>query len=91
MFFPGSRYQKQPTYTVVRPDGTQVSAVVVPLLISAPVIGFYKRRQGDRLDLIANHLLGDPTAFWRLCNANSAVVPDALGTHALIAIPAKGQ
>ena len=91
MFFAGSRYQNQATYQVVRRDGTLATAVVLPLPGTAPLVGFHKRRQGDRLDLIANHYLGDPTAFWRVANANNAVVPDALATRPLVGIPVKGQ
>jgi hypothetical protein len=90
MFFSGSRYQNQPTYSVKLPDGTEATVVTIPLPKVAPLIGFHKRRLGDRLDLLANHYVGDPTAFWRVCNANNAVMPDALTTHALIGIPAKG-
>jgi hypothetical protein len=34
--------------------------------------------QGERLDHIAAHHLGDPTLFWRLCDANNAMRPQAL-------------
>jgi len=31
--------------------------------------------QGDRLDNLAAQYLGDPTLFWRLCDANRAMRP----------------
>ena len=34
--------------------------------------------QGDRLDNIAAHYLGDPEQFWRICDANRAMRPDEL-------------
>ena len=34
--------------------------------------------QGDRLDNVAAHYLGDPELFWRLCDANRALRPDEL-------------
>lgn len=34
--------------------------------------------QGERLDHIAARHLGDPTLFWRLCDANNAMRPEAL-------------
>jgi len=37
--------------------------------------------------LIAFRFLADPTAFWYLCDANNAMVPDALAAHKLIGIP----
>jgi nucleoid-associated protein YgaU len=35
-------------------------------------------RAGDRLDLISNHILGDPQQFWRICDANDAMYPPEL-------------
>ena len=32
----------------------------------------------DRLDLVAHRHLGDPQAWWRICDANAALDPDAL-------------
>ncbi len=88
MFFPGSRYEKTGTYTVTRPDGTQVTAAKLQLPPSNPVLlGYHRRLEGQRLDLIAAHYLADPTGFWRLCDANAAVSPDALAAHDLIGIP----
>jgi hypothetical protein len=34
--------------------------------------------QGDRLDNITAHYLGDPEQFWRVCDANNAMQPDEL-------------
>ena len=33
---------------------------------------------GDRLDNLAAQVLGDPEQFWRLCDANGAMLPDEL-------------
>jgi hypothetical protein len=90
MFFPGSRYQNQATYTSLLPNGTAVSVVKLPLPSTAPLIGFHRKLQSERLDLVANHYLGDATAAWRLCDANNAIVPDALAIHPLIGVPGKG-
>lgn len=90
MFFPGSRYEKTGTTLVVRPDGAQVTITKLPLPLQNPVLGFHRRMEGQHLDLIANHYLNDPTTFWRLCDANNALVPDALAAHDLIGIPTEG-
>jgi len=66
-----------------------VTATRLPLPLNDPVIGFHRRTNDQRLDLIAYHFLANPTAFWRLCDANNSVVPDALGARALIGIPRK--
>jgi len=34
--------------------------------------------QGDRLDNLAGQYLGDPTLFWRICDANRAMRPEEL-------------
>jgi hypothetical protein len=35
-------------------------------------------QEGDRLDNITAHYLGDPEQFWRLCDANGVLEPDQL-------------
>jgi hypothetical protein len=91
MFFSGSRYQSARTYTFTMRSRAIVTATNIPLPRSGTVIGYHRRLQGERLDLIANFYESDPTAFWQICNANGSVVPDALLSHPLIAIPAKGS
>jgi len=90
MFFSGSRYLKQATYTVVLADGTVTSVVKLPLPVTAPLVGFHRKLQGERLDLISNYYLSDATTFWRLCDANNSIVPDALAAHPLIGVPKQG-
>ena len=46
------------------PDGTRLPAHTVV--------------QGERLDVLAASHLGDPTQFWRICDANGALRPDEL-------------
>ena len=41
-----------------------------------------RSRQGDRLDLITARTLGDPEAFWRVCDANDALDPAELTSEA---------
>lgn len=87
MFFSGSRYSGSATYTIVRPDGSNVATVSIPLPGPSVVQGYYRRQGSGRLDHIANSFLGDPTGFWQLCDANNAVVPDALANSDLVGIP----
>ena len=86
MFFPGSRYEKAGTY-LVEQDGRAVRVTRTPPPRREGLRGFHPRRQGERLDLLAHHYLADATAFWRLCDANNAVVPDALAARLLIGVP----
>lgn len=87
MFFPGSRYYNLTQYQVTKSDGTTVTVTQLPLPAKRPLLGSHPRQKGQRLDLIASHFLNDATAFWRLCDANDSVVPDALAVHNLISIP----
>jgi hypothetical protein len=87
MIFPGSRYEKTGTFVQTRPDGTMIKSLRLPLPGPALVQGYYRRSDGQRLDLIANAFLKDATAFWRLCDANNAVVPDSLAARDLTGIP----
>lgn len=87
MFFAGSRYEKLVTYTATRRDGRSVTVVRLPLPVRLPLAGYHERREGERLDLVAARHLKDATAFWRLADANNAVVPDSLAAARLIGIP----
>jgi hypothetical protein len=87
LFTPDSRYAQSPTYTVDLPDGRTVTAVTIPAPRSTPVIGYYPRQEGERLDLIAVRFLNAATGFWRLCDANDSLVPGALAARQLIGIP----
>jgi hypothetical protein len=90
MFLPGSRYEKMPTYTVTQANGREVTAVRLPLPNPAALAGYHRRLVDQRLDHIAAVYLKDATAFWRLCDANGSVVPDALATRDLVGVPRKG-
>jgi hypothetical protein len=87
MIFPGSRYESTGTFVLTRQDGTVIQTLRLPLPGPALVQGYYRRSSSQRLDLIANAFLKDATAFWRLCDANNAVVPDSLAVRDLIGIP----
>ncbi len=87
MIFPGSRYEKTGTFVLTRSEGTMIQSLRLPLPGPALVQGYYRRSDGQRLDLIANAFLKDATAFWRLCDANNAVVPDSLAARDLTGIP----
>ena len=90
MFTPDSRYVNQPAYTVTRPDGTRVTAVVLPLPNPVPLAGYAQRADQERLDLVALQYLNAPTGFWRLCDANNSMLAGALAARPRIGIPAGG-
>lgn len=87
MFFPGSRYVKLTAYSVTLPGGAVVQATRLPTPGLAAVVGYYRRGGGDRLDQISARFLADATQFWRVCDANDAMVPDALANAPLVGVP----
>ncbi|HEV3092472.1 MAG TPA: hypothetical protein VGX91_13605 [Candidatus Cybelea sp.] len=87
MFFPGSRYYSLATYQFKRADGSAVQATRLPAPGVQAVLGYYRRNGGDRLDQIAGRFLSDATMFWHVCDANGALVPDALAAHNLVGVP----
>jgi hypothetical protein len=89
VFPPLSRYANAVTYQAQLPSGEVVIALVLPAARSAPPIGYHPRAVGDRLDLLAVKYLDDPTGFWRLCDANDALIAGALEQRALIGVPAR--
>jgi len=91
MFQAGSRYANAGTYQVTLPDGSVVVVTRTPLRALRPPIGWHRRIEGERLDLIAYQFLRDATRAWELCDTNNAMAPDALASHDLIGIPDVGR
>jgi hypothetical protein len=87
MFFSGSRYASLATYQFTTVGGATVQLTKLPAPGIQAVLGYYRRSRGDRLDQIAGRYLADATQFWRLCDANGSMVPDALAAHDLVGIP----
>ena len=52
-------------------------------------LGRHKLRQGQRLDHLAAHYLGDANGFWRIAELNDAMTPEAALDTVLVAIPTK--
>jgi hypothetical protein len=91
MFAAGSRYLAAgPAYLVTLPDGREVLATPLPLPHPGQVVGYHPPSSTDRLDLLAYRYLNDPTAFWRICDTNNAMVAGTLIARPLVAIPVPG-
>ncbi|MGO9152916.1 hypothetical protein [Mycobacterium sp.] len=90
MFSSNSRYATTGTYQVTLPDGTAVTVTRIPPPSAPPPIGWYRRGEAERLDVIAYQFVKDATKAWLLCDTNDAMSPDALAAHAHIGIPAPG-
>jgi hypothetical protein len=87
MFTSASRYAAAGTYQATLPDGSVVVVTRIPRRAAPPPLGWHRRGDGERLDVVAFQFLQDATMTWALCDANDAMVPDALAVHDLIAIP----
>ena len=89
MFFRGSRYENVPTSQLSAPDGRLIRYVRMRFIPSVPSLPGYTVQQGDRPDLVAFKLLGDPEQFWQLCDANTRQRPAELtaAPGARLAVP----
>lgn len=85
MLEPTSRYAglEVATTTVADGVGGQRAARYLrrrfpPQPAALPTLAEHVVSGGDRLDLITARYLGDPTQFWRICDANLVVHPAEL-------------
>ena len=85
-----SRYVKHATvYSVVDRKGRTVQALTAAEPPPQRVLGEHLRKQGQRLDHLANFYLDDANGYWRLAEANGAVLPDAIVESRTVSIPVK--
>lgn len=87
MFDEKSRYRDAETYTVPGPRGRPVTVTAPPPAPLQGLLGYHVRKEGQRLDHLAFHYLGDAASWWRLAEQNDAVLPDALAEADEIAVP----
>jgi hypothetical protein len=94
IFPPTSRYHGQETAEQVLPNGNKVLYLrrrFLPQPESLALLQEHVVTQGDRLDNITAHYLGDPEQFWRVCDANRAMRPaeltETIGRRLRIALP----
>jgi hypothetical protein len=83
MFDSASRYAAidQTTLTVTGADGrTRTISYIRRRFIAMPggqvTLAQHRVVQGERIDNIAARYAGDPTQFWRLCDANGVLDPN---------------
>lgn len=81
MFLPNSRYSKVATVTTTLATGEEV--VALKLRKATPVSGEPRAvLAGDRLDILAEQHYAQPTWFWHIADANTA-----LDSRTLVAEP----
>jgi len=76
-----SRYHGIPAVQLTQPDGTEVAYVkrrFVPPPENFALLQEHRVTDGDRLDNLAARYIGDPTQYWRICDANGAMRPAEL-------------
>ena len=92
-FPPESRYHGLPTTQITRTDGviiTYLKRRFAPAPEAFVTQRLRRTLQGERLDQIAAAEIGDPEAFWMLCDANASVWAEELevtGTAVRITLP----
>jgi hypothetical protein len=80
-FPPESRYHGVPTATVAALDGALITYLrrrFAPPPEAFTTLRERRARQGERLDQLAAAELGDPEAFWLICDANGALWAEEL-------------
>jgi hypothetical protein len=75
---PESRYYGLPLLNYTAPGGSQISygsRRFIPRPEDFATLQHYRVKQGDRIDVVAASLLGNPLSYWLVCDANLATSP----------------
>jgi len=94
LFPPESRYHGIAAAQYTQPDGTTVAYLkrrFIPPPENFSLLQEHLVTAGVRLDNLAAQYIGDPTQYWRICDANGAIRPAELtetpGTRLRITLP----
>ena len=83
-----SRYVKNAsTYEANDRRGRSVIALSAADKPVQTELGEHLRKQGQRLDHLANFYIQDANGFWRICELNESMLPDALAETDVLKIP----
>lgn len=92
---PESRYYGLPLLTRTAPGGESIRYVsrrFIPPPESFALLRRHRVQQGDRVDVIAGSIQGNPLSYWQICDANLALEPDDVtavpGAFIRITLPA---
>lgn len=78
---PESRYHAIATTQFTQSDGSVVVYLkrrFVPPPEDFSLLQEHRVSDGDRLDNLAARYIGDPSQYWRICDANGAIRPEEL-------------
>lgn len=64
-----------------------VMALTTPEAPVQTLLGEHRRKEGQRLDHLANFYLKDPNGFWRLAELNGTMMADAIAEVNILKIP----
>jgi hypothetical protein len=81
MFDPTSRYYNVETAYYTTPEGKVLPHKrrrLIPPGGNLPLMQETSLQAGERLDLLAYRTLGNPEAYWRICDANTVIDPHEL-------------
>ncbi len=93
LFAPASRYFGLDTTTLDAPGGSvrYLLRRFVPQPERFALLQEHTVTQAERLDNVTAQYLGDPALFWRICDANRAMLPheltDTIGRKLRITLP----
>lgn len=88
VFDPKSRYPKNASiYEATDRRGRKVAALTAADKPIQTLLGEHLRKEGQRLDHVANFYLLDSNGFWRIAELNDAMLPDALAESETLKIP----
>jgi hypothetical protein len=92
---PESRYYGLPLLSMATSDGAEIPYVsrrFIPPPGTFALLERYRVQQGDRIDVVAGSLIGNPLSYWQICDANLAVDPNdvtaAPGVFIAVTLPA---
>lgn len=90
LFDAKSRYARHAhLLTAVDRTGRTVAAVSPAEVPPQNELGRHRLRQGQRLDHLAAHYLGDPAGFWRIAELNDAISAEAALIAPFVRIPTR--
>lgn len=83
MFDRDSRYAKLPLKALTDAQGRSVSYVARRIIPDNPrLVAQVKVQSGDRIDILAHRVYGEPRLYWRIADANPDPAPDRLADTA---------
>jgi hypothetical protein len=68
--YQGSRYENAVVQKVLAPDGSTRSTIMPVVRPVGSAVILHTVIDGDRIDILANNYLGDPTQWWQIADAN---------------------